>query len=170
MSLKKGDSLVIGPHPYEGGRWSWTGPDDYYYLGREARFKNMDGTKSGIYTGKYVNPSGCETELKVKVVVDDPDHPYVEPPPEDTSTTAVRGVRSMASVRVYRFGDGIRVTGLDGEWAEFRMYDMQGVPVKTARFAGDAIVQMAPSLPRGFYIVQVLDRSGRRLFERILRY
>ena len=170
VSLKKGDSLVIGPHPYEGGRWSWTGPEDYYYLGREARFKNMDGTKSGIYTGKYVNPSGCETELKVRVVVDDPDHPYVEPPPEDTSTTAMRGVRSMASVRVYRFGDGIRVTGLDGEWVEFRMYDMQGVPVKTAKFVGDGIVQMGPVLPRGHYVVQILDRSGVRLFEGIVRY
>ena len=176
VSLKKGDSLVIGPHPYEGGRWSWTGPNDYYYLGREARFKNMDGTKSGIYTGKYVNPSGCETELKVKVVVDDPDHPYVEKPPEDTlppkdtSTTFIKNVRLASLVRAYRFGDGIRVTGTNGGWTVFRMYDMQGVPVKTAEFVGDGIVQMGPAQPRGHYVVQILDRSGMRLFEGIVRY
>ena len=170
VSLKKGDSLVIGPHPYEGGRWSWTGPNDYYYLGREARFKNMDGTKSGIYTGKYVNPSGCETELKVKVVVDDPEHPYVEKPPEDTSTTSFKNVRLVSPVRAYRFGDGIRVTGTNGGWTVFRMYDMQGIPVKTAEFVGDGIVQMGPAQPRGYYVVQILDRSGMRLFEGIVRY
>jgi hypothetical protein len=50
------------------------------------------------------------------------------------------------------------------------MYDMQGVPVKTAEFIGDGIVQMGPAQPHGHYVVQILDKSGLRLFEGIVRY
>ena len=39
VKLNKGDSLVIGPHPWEGGRWVWTGPKDFGSTSREIRFK-----------------------------------------------------------------------------------------------------------------------------------
>lgn len=102
VSLKKGDSLVIGPHPYDGGRWTWTGPKDFYYLGREVRFKNLDGTYSGVYTGTYLNSTGCETKVKIKVVVDDPDNPYVEPPEEDSTVVApdsLDGAKDSSAVK-----------------------------------------------------------------------
>ncbi len=79
MALGKGDSLVIGPHPWKGGRWIWSGPKGFSQVGREVRFKNMDGTMSGIYKANYTNAVGSESSVSIKVVVDDPDHPYVEP-------------------------------------------------------------------------------------------
>lgn len=84
-SVNPGDSLVIGPHPYDGGRWTWNGPNDFYFLGREVRFKDLQWQSSGIYTGTYVNGNNCESKVNIKVVVDDPDHPYVEPVEVDTS-------------------------------------------------------------------------------------
>ena len=45
----------------------------------------MDGTKSGYYTVTYTNETGCKSTAKIKIVVDDPDHPYVEPPPVSIS-------------------------------------------------------------------------------------
>ena len=75
VKVNPGDSLVIGPHPYDGGRWTWKGPNDFYYLGREVRFKNLQWQSSGVYTGTYVNPVGCESTVDIKVIVDDPAHP-----------------------------------------------------------------------------------------------
>ncbi|MCQ2106761.1 MAG: T9SS type A sorting domain-containing protein [Fibrobacter sp.] len=86
VAASKGDSIVIGPHPYDGGRWVWDGPKDFHQAGREIRFKNMDGTYSGIYKGTYTNAVGCVSTVDIKLIVDDPEHPYVEPvePPTDT--------------------------------------------------------------------------------------
>ena len=95
VALGKGDSLVIGPHPWEGGRWIWSGPKGFSQVGREVRFKNMDGTMSGIYKANYTNAVGCESSVSIKVVVDDPDHPYVEPDTTEKDSTTelvLRGV------------------------------------------------------------------------------
>ena len=102
VKLNKGDSLVIGPHPWEGGRWVWTGPKDFGSTSREIRFKNMDGTMSGYYKAVHTNASGCEGSVTFKVVVDDPAHPFVEPDTSvtdssgDTSTVALRGLENAA--------------------------------------------------------------------------
>ena len=79
VAVNKGDSLVIGPHPWEGGRWVWSGPKDFKSTDRASKFKNMDGTMSGYYKAVYTNASGCENSVTIKVVVDDPAHPFVEP-------------------------------------------------------------------------------------------
>ena len=96
VKLNKGDSLVIGPHPWEGGRWVWTGPKDFGSTSREIRFKNMDGTMSGYYKAVHTNASGCEGSVTFKVVVDDPAHPFVEP---DTSVTDSSGDTSTVALR-----------------------------------------------------------------------
>lgn len=47
ISLSKGDSLSIGPHPWEGGRWVWSGPKSFTSTNREIHIGKMDGTMSG---------------------------------------------------------------------------------------------------------------------------
>ena len=142
VKLNKGDSLVIGPHPWEGGRWVWSGPAEFKSTSREIRFKNMDGTMSGYYKAVHTNASGCEGSVTFKVVVDDPDHPFVEPDTtkqdstDEDSTTAIgqRGIVGM--LQPLNAGESIQV------------FDMQG------RFLGHSLKQ-AP----GTYLV----RQGKNL-------
>ena len=96
VKLNKGDSLVIGPHPWEGGRWVWSGPNNFKSTDREISFKNMDGTMSGYYKAVHTNATGCESSVTIKVVVDDPAHPFVEP---DTSEQDSTGDSSSVSLR-----------------------------------------------------------------------
>ena len=126
VQVNKGDSLVIGPHPWEGGRWVWSGPNGYSAVGREIRFKNMDGKSSGYYKADYTNAAGCESYVTIKVVVDDPENPFVEP---DTSvidttvrdstndTTTVIGLRSLAGdldAFGFRAGEPLQVFDMQG--------------------------------------------------------
>ena len=135
VKLNKGDSLVIGPHPWEGGRWVWSGPNNFTSTDREIRFKNMDGTMSGYYKAVHTNVSGCENSVTIKVVVNDPDHPYVEPDTtKQDSTTAIRN-RNLADLEI-RPNEPIQV------------FDMQG------RFLGKSL-KLAP----GTYLV----RQGKNL-------
>jgi hypothetical protein len=142
VQVNKGDSLVIGPHPWEGGRWVWSGPKDFKSTDREIRFKNMDGTMSGYYKAVHTNASGCEGSVTFKVVVDDPAHPFVEPDTtkqdstDEDSTTAIglRGIVGM--LQPLNAGESIQV------------FDMQG------RFLGHSLKQ-AP----GTYLV----RQGKNL-------
>lgn len=142
VKLNKGDSLVIGPHPWEGGRWVWSGPAEFKSTSREIRFKNMDGTMSGYYKAVHTNASGCEGSVTFKVVVDDPAHPFVEPDTtkqdstDEDSTTAIgqRGIVGM--LQPLNAGESIQV------------FDMQG------RFLGHSLKQ-AP----GTYLV----RQGKNL-------
>ena len=132
VKLNKGDSLVIGPHPWEGGRWVWTGPKDFGSTSREIRFKNMDGTMSGYYKAVHTNASGCEGSVTFKVVVDDPAHPFVEPDTaKDTSITALRGlVPEICSMQQgFSVGEPLQVFDVQGHFLknvqEFRPQDFR---------------------------------------------
>ncbi|MBR5693800.1 MAG: glycosyl hydrolase [Fibrobacter sp.] len=118
VKLNKGDSLVIGPHPWEGGRWVWTGPKDFGSTSREIRFKNMDGTMSGYYKAVHTNASGCEGSVTFKVVVDDPAHPFVEPDTaKDTAITFLRGlVPEICSMQGPRVDDAVQVFDVQGHY------------------------------------------------------
>jgi hypothetical protein len=142
ISLSKGDSLSIGPHPWEGGRWVWSGPNNFTSTNREIHIGKMDGTMSGYYKAVHTNASGCEGSVTFKVIVDDPDHPFVEPDTtkqdstDEDSTTAIgqRGIVGM--LQPLNAGESIQV------------FDMQG------RFLGHSLKQ-AP----GTYLV----RQGKNL-------
>ena len=115
---------MIGPHPWEGGRWVWTGPKDFGSTSREIRFKNMDGTMSGYYKAVHTNASGCEGSVTFKVVVDDPAHPFVEPDTSvtdssgDTSTVALRGlVPEICSMQQgFSVGEPLQVFDVQGHY------------------------------------------------------
>ena len=134
VKLNKGDSLVIGPHPWEGGRWVWTGPKDFGSTSREIRFKNMDGTMSGYYKAVHTNASGCEGSVMFKVVVDDPAHPFVEPDTSvtdstgDTSTVALHEF-GMCQMESFRSGEPLQVFDVQGHFLknvqEFRPQDFR---------------------------------------------
>ena len=134
VKLNKGDSLVIGPHPWEGGRWVWTGPKDFGSTSREIRFKNMDGTMSGYYKAVHTNASGCEGSVTFKVVVDDPAHPFVEPDSSvtdstgDTSTVALHEF-GMCQMESFRSGEPLQVFDVQGHLLknvqEFRPQDFR---------------------------------------------
>ncbi len=119
VKVGKGDSLVIGPHPWEGGRWVWSGPKEFSSTDREIRFKNMDGTMSGYYKAVHTNASGCENSVTIKVVVDDPDHPFVEP---DTSVTDSTGDTSTVALHAF---DMCRLESLRAG-APVQVFDVQG--------------------------------------------
>ena len=134
VKVGKGDSLVIGPHPWEGGRWVWSGPKEFSSTDREIRFKNMDGTMSGYYKAVHTNASGCENSVTIKVVVDDPDHPFVEPDTSvtdsagDTSTVALHAFE-MYRLESFRAGAPVQVFDVQGHYLkgvqEFRPQDFR---------------------------------------------
>lgn len=71
-------TVTIGPHPWDGKIWNWSGPDHFSSQNREITLTNMQWQNSGIYTVTYTNETGCESSVKIKIVVDDPEHPYIE--------------------------------------------------------------------------------------------
>lgn len=100
ISIKKGETVSLGPHPWDGKIWEWNGPDGYSSTDREIKFSNMSGLQSGYYTVKYTNETNCTSELKIKIVVDDPDHPYIEPvePPKDEKQDSIKTDSTTKSV------------------------------------------------------------------------
>ena len=149
VKLNKGDSLVIGPHPWEGGRWVWSGPNGFTSTSREIRFKNMDGTKSGYYKAVHTNASGCEGSVTFKVVVDDPAHPFVEP---DTSEQDSTGDTSAVALR--DFG----MCPLGALWTNepVQVFDVQG------HYLGTMREKKVRSLNAGVYLLRA-GKSVRKV-------
>ena len=118
VQVRKGDSLVIGPHPWEGGRWVWTGPKNFSSTSREIRFKKMDGTMSGYYKAVHTNASGCEGSVTFKVVVDDPAHPFMEPDTavQDTPAVVLPGFVRGNAGGVIRAGEPVQVFDMQGSF------------------------------------------------------
>ena len=86
LKVAKGASVTFGPHPWDGKIWSWEGPDKFKSTTRENTLKNVDGSKSGYYIVTYTNETGCKSQAKIKMVVDDPNKPFIE----DTSRTSIK--------------------------------------------------------------------------------
>ena len=146
VKLNKGDSLVIGPHPWEGGRWVWSGPNGFTSTSREIRFKNMDGTKSGYYKAVHTNASGCEGSVTFKVVVDDPAHPFVEP---DTSEQDSTGDSSSVSLRDF----GMCPLGAFRTNEPVQVFDVQG------HYLGAMREEKVRTLNAGVYLL----RAGKNV-------
>ena len=98
IKVNKGETLTLGPHPWDGKIWSWEGPDKFKSTTRENTLKNVDGSKSGYYTVTYTNETGCKSVTKIKIVVDDPQKPFIE----DTITTSIadRRMRNSKDLRL----------------------------------------------------------------------
>ena len=90
LKVAKGATVQLGPHPWDGKIWSWEGPDGFKSTARENTLKNLDGSKSGYYTVTYTNETGCKSVKKIRIVVDDPDKPYVEQPPVSIGNREMR--------------------------------------------------------------------------------
>ena len=90
LKVAKGATVQLGPHPWDGKIWSWEGPDGFKSSARENTLKNLDGSKSGYYTVTYTNETGCKSVKKIRIVVDDPDKPYVEQPPVSIGNREMR--------------------------------------------------------------------------------
>ena len=149
VKLNKGDSLVIGPHPWEGGRWVWSGPNGFTSTSREIRFKNMDGTKSGYYKAVHTNASGCEGSVTFKVVVDDPAHPFVEP---DTSEQDSTGDTSAVALRDF----GMCPLGAFQANEPVQVFDVQG------HYLGTMREEKVRSLNAGVYLLRA-GKSVRKI-------
>lgn len=149
VKLNKGDSLVIGPHPWEGGRWVWSGPNGFTSTSREIRFKNMDGTKSGYYKAVHTNASGCEGSVTFKVVVDDPAHPFVEP---DTSEQDSTGDSSAVSLPDF----GMCPLGAFRTNEPVQVFDVQG------HYLGTMREEKVRSLNAGVYLLRA-GKSVRKV-------
>ena len=170
VKVNPGDSLVIGPHPYDGGRWTWKGPNDFYYLGREARFKNLQWQSSGVYTGTYVNSVGCESTVDIKVIVDDPAHPYVEPDTGKTKIISQNAPVAFAKVTVSKRGGDLLVSVLLHEPPvksaplQFTIHDLNGVLLMRRRIDGSAVIPVT-SLAQKPYVVQI-HSAGKNIYRK----
>ena len=163
VKVNPGDSLVIGPHPYDGGRWTWSGPNDFYYLGREVRFKNMQWQSSGIYTGTYINSYGCESTVDIKVVVDDPAHPYVEP---DTNKTTLNPQMATGKQIVSKSGGDLLIYA-PGQSLQLSIYDLQGVLVMRRKVDSYATIPVENFSQKPFVVK--ISAAGKKLYQKIFR-
>ncbi|SHK84756.1 glycoside hydrolase family 43 protein [Fibrobacter sp. UWH4] len=93
LKVAKGATVQFGPHPWDGKLWSWEGPNGFKSTTRENTLKNVDGNFSGYYTVTYTNETGCKSTARIKMVVDDPDKPYVEP---DTTVSIAKKYRDFS--------------------------------------------------------------------------
>ena len=130
LMVAKGASVTFGPHPWDGKIWSWEGPDKFKSTDRENTLKNLDGDNSGYYTVTYTNETGCKSQVKIKLVVDDPDKPFV-----DTLTTHI-GVREIATCDPKFSGRPVRTLyfSLNGQMLD-RKPQQQGVYIRKEFFA-----------------------------------
>ena len=158
ISLSKGDSLSIGPHPWEGGRWLWSGPNGFTSTNREIHIGKMDGTMSGYYKAVHTNASGCEGSVTFKVVVDDPAHPFVEPDTSvnDTSVTDTSSHDSTTAIGLRGLVGGAHACQLLGAGATVQVFDVQG------HFIGNMREERVRALNAGVYLLRA-GKSVRKV-------
>jgi hypothetical protein len=145
----------------------------------------MQWQSSGIYTGTYVNPYGCESTVDIKVIVDDPEHPYVEPEKPDPgsvsfdSRIAARVAQGAGKISVTRSGGDLLVnagnaarnaaqSGMSSLSVnaplQLTIHDLQGVLLMRRSIDGSAVVPVA-HLAKMPYIVRIKS-AGKTVYQK----
>jgi len=143
LLVEPGSSITFGPHPWDGKIWNWTGPADFGATTREVTLKNLQWQNSGIYTVEYTNETGCKSYEKIKVVVNDPEHPYVEP---DTIPVATEPSEKDSSSTV-----------LPGIQSELRL---TGTPVRVQYFSMTGVLLSGKPEQAGIYLQREYTNNG----------
>lgn len=156
VTLNLGDSIKIGPHPYEGGFWSWEGPQDFKSNIREITLKNVTKSFSGEYIGTFVNSSGCSSSVVVKVNVDDPSsakYQMKEPPRHKT--------------KVYMQNNDLVVSAHESPLT-VQIFSLRGALIYKKSISGQSKIPLSTIIPYGNYIVHVNAESGNFAFQKKL--
>ena len=143
LLVEPGSDLLFGPHPWDGKIWKWNGPADFDATTREVTLKNLQWQNSGIYTVEYTNETGCKSYEKIKLVVNDPEHPYVEP---DTIPIATDPSEKDSSSTV-----------LPGIQSELRL---TGTPVRVQYFSMTGVLLSSKPKQQGVYLRREYTNNG----------
>lgn len=69
VTVQSGQSVKFGPHPTQGGSWSWSGPNGFAATSREITISNASASQSGAYEATYTNSGGCQTQYGFSITV-----------------------------------------------------------------------------------------------------
>ena len=106
---------------------------------------------SGYYKAVHTNASGCENSVTIKVVVDDPAHPFVEP---DTSVNDSTGDTSSVALR--GLAGGVSVCPMLGAGATVQVFDVQG------HYLGNMREENVRTLNAGVYLLRA-EKNVRKV-------
>ena len=126
----------------------------------------MQWQSSGVYTGTYVNPYGCESTVDVKVIVDDPEHPYVEPEKPDTGKVALHQQMVAGKVAVSKIGSDLLISAPNCS-VQLSIYDMQGMLLMRRQIDGIATIPVEQFSQKP-YVVKI-NSAGKNLYQKIFR-
>lgn len=60
-TLDPNGSITFSPQPLSGGSWTWSGPDNFNAITREATIDNVQVNNAGDYIATYINSEGCQS-------------------------------------------------------------------------------------------------------------
>lgn len=157
LTVNIGDTLLLGPHPYSGGTWNWTGPNSFKAQTREILIPNIQANQEGIYTGVYVNPTGCPSTIDINVSVYNPNK-IVPELLEQNETFSL----SILNKKII-------LKGHPNQEMKLTLYDLQGIPIYNQNIQGNQNMGINTSISKGFYILQIRDLSGQTLYEGLIQ-
>jgi hypothetical protein len=135
-----------------------------------------------------VNSYGCESTVDIKVIVDDPEHPYIEPvEPEKPdsgrvnidSQIATRIAQGAGKISVTRSGGDLLVNAGNAAWnvaqsgkssqpgnapLQLTIHDLQGVLLMRRSIEGSAVVPVA-HLAKTPLIVRIKS-AGKTVYQK----
>lgn len=68
-TVAAGGSVLLGPQPVTGGSWSWSGPNNFTAVTREAGISNIQVNQAGNYVATYTNSGGCQNTQTFTITV-----------------------------------------------------------------------------------------------------
>ena len=129
-----------------------------------------------------MNPYGCESTVDIKVIVDDPEHPYVEPEKPDSGTTRIasRIALGAGKISVTRSGGDLLVNAGNAAWnvaqsgkysqsgnapLQLTIHDLQGVLLMRRQINGTATIPVEQFSQKP-YVVKI-NSAGKNLYQKI---
>ena len=140
VTVERGSSLSLGPHPVTGGVWRWSGPGGFTASTREVHRTDIQLEHAGDYTIEFINAGGCTTRTSVTVIVVAP-----------VGTVTAQLGENLQKVTL----QSKLLTIQEVDMAIVQMYDLRGGRVMKWRISGSSQIPLSSLARSGNYILTV---------------
>lgn len=152
--IQKGASVKLGPHPWSGGSWLWSGPQGYSASTREITINNISESNTGNYTARYTSPTQCTSSITFTIEIDG-----ISP----VKTKTLKPVQNAAIEN-----NRLQVRGGVKNHVCITIYDLKGVLIYSKKRSGVFSVPLHSILPSGSFILKVQGKAGLLLEKRLI--
>ena len=151
--IPAGSTVKFGPHPWSGGTWNWSGPNNFNATTREILLTDIQSEKTGNYIATHTNSTGCKSTMTFTITF------------EPSSSVVKISPPAQPKLRVK--GSSVILINDNDSPGRVYLYTLQGALLYQREIVGKCMQQVATAIPAGTYILKLKYANKGSIYQKV---